>query len=63
VAARRDLLLIALAAAAAYLVAGLFQTYFWDQEVVMLWVLLAAPAMSLGGASGHPAPIAPGGNG
>ena len=48
-AARRDLLLISLAAAAAFLVAGLFQTYFWDQEVVMLWVLLAAPAMTLGG--------------
>jgi hypothetical protein len=47
-AARHDLLLIALAAGAAYLVAGLFQTYFWDQEVVMLWVLVAAPAMTLG---------------
>jgi hypothetical protein len=49
--ARRDLLLIALAAAAAYLVAGLFQTYFWDQEVVMLWVLLAAPAMAFSGSA------------
>ncbi len=53
-AARHDLLLIALAAASAFLVAGLFQTYIWDQEVVMLWVLLAAPAMTLGGRTARP---------
>jgi hypothetical protein len=42
----RDLLLIALAASSGLLVSGLFQTYFWDQEDVMLWTLLAAPAFS-----------------
>ena len=44
---QRDLLLIAMAASAAFIVSGLFQTYFWDQEDVMLWLLLAAPAFSL----------------
>ncbi len=53
-AARRDLAYIALAVSAAYLVAGLFQTYFWDQEVVALWVLLAAPAMA---GTPRPAPL------
>jgi hypothetical protein len=43
-AARRDLLLTALGASTALLVAGLFQTYFWDQACVMLWILLVAPA-------------------
>jgi hypothetical protein len=44
---QRDLLLIAMAASAAFLVSGIFQTYFWDQEDVMLWLLLAAPAFAL----------------
>ncbi len=44
-AAERDLIAIALAASTAFAVAGIFQTYFWDQEDVMLWVLLAAPAL------------------
>ena len=43
-AARRDLRSVALAASAAMLMAGMFQTYFWDREVVLLWILLAAPA-------------------
>ncbi len=43
-AARHDILLIGLGASAAFFVAGFFQTYFWDQEDVMLWLLLAAPA-------------------
>lgn len=45
-AARRDLLTIALAASSAFLVSGIFQTYFWDQEDVMLWMLLVAPALA-----------------
>jgi protein-tyrosine phosphatase len=46
VAARHDLLLVALGASASMCVAGFFQTYFWDQEDVMLWLLLAAPAVA-----------------
>jgi protein-tyrosine phosphatase len=46
VAARHDLALVALGASGAMWVAGFFQTYFWDQEDVMLWILLAAPMMS-----------------
>jgi len=45
-AARHDLALVALGASGAFWVAGFFQTYFWDQEDVMLWILLAAPAVS-----------------
>jgi protein-tyrosine phosphatase len=45
-AARHDLLLVSLGASGAFWVAGFFQTYFWDQEDVMLWLLLAAPVAS-----------------
>lgn len=45
-AARHDLALVTLGASGAMWVAGFFQTYFWDQEDVMLWMLLAAPMVS-----------------
>ncbi len=45
-AARRDLLAIAVAGSTAMFAAGLMQPYFWDLEDLMLWMLLVAPAMA-----------------
>jgi len=44
--AKLDLLTVAMLASVGFFVAGFLQTYFWDLEDAMFWLLLVAPAFA-----------------
>ncbi len=45
--ARRELLTVAMVASVGFFVAGFLQTYFWDLEDALFWLLLIAPAFAV----------------